>query len=69
MWRHLPGTCGEGCSSHWRTEATWIPLESWHWVHLDCIDLVEGGEVGGAIKAGWNQEFGVGCGIPLKDSE
>ena len=33
------------------------------------LGLVEGGEVGGAMKAGGSQEFGVGCGIPLKDLE
>lgn len=33
------------------------------------LGLVEGEEVGGALKAGGSQEFGVGCGIPLKDLE
>lgn len=33
------------------------------------LGMVEGGEAGGAVKAGWSQESGVGCGIPLQDFE
>ena len=33
------------------------------------LGLVEGGEVGGAMKASGSQESGVGCGIPLEDLE